>query len=387
MTEDDDEVWDDASETFKKSINTAASWVAAGNAIGKTPIRLRRSYLIENLIDRASLNVIYGPPKSCKTLIAQSMAHHLSTSNFWCDHGIIHRCNILYLGYEDPESLKLRQAALAQSDPREFDENIGFVSIVSESIPEMPSELAFATIRWFFSDLVDNGPDVFMNEVLFIDTLSMAFSHLGNENDAQFMAQVAKFARALCEIGITVFIIHHAGKDASKGLRGHTALTGAVDNIFRCNLKGKNKVEMTQEMWRNGPKGKKIYFSIKEFDVACIAPNGVREMSCPIALSETADAPSSLSLNSSEIKFLKAMDDTKIDNPDFFIKEFHLPNNVSPALLSDVIENAVENKIAPNAASLKNAARTASRAKEKLLERGLIDEKNGLVWKIPSRDK
>jgi len=387
MIEDDEAAWAEREAFMAEVYKIVQSWSATGNARKTSPVRIRREYLIENLIDRASLNVIYGPPKSCKTLIAQSMTHHLCTSEFWCNHRILHKCNVLYLGYEDPDSLKLRQAALAHNDESNFDENIGHVSIISSDIPKLPSDLAFLSIREFFSYLVDNGPDVHVNEVLFIDTLNMAFSHLGNENDAQFMSEIAKFARRLCELGITVFLIHHSVKDATKGLRGHTALSGAVDNIFRCNIKGKDKVEMTQEMWRNGPKGKKINFSIKEIAVACIAPNGVRSMSCPVVLSETVAASPSLSLNSSEIKFLKAMNDTKIENPEFFIKEFQLPNNVSPAHLSDVIENAVENKIAPNAASPKNAARTASRAKEKLLERGLIDEKNGLVWKMPSRDK
>ena len=387
MIEDDEAAWAEREAFMEEVYKIVQSWSAAGNARKTSPVRIRREYLIENLIDRASLNVIYGPPKSCKTLIAQSMTHHLCTSKFWCNHRILHKCNVLYLGYEDPDSLKLRQAALAHNDESNFDENIGHVSIISSDIPKLPSELAFESIREFFSDLVDNGPDVHLNEVLFIDTLNMAFSHLGNENDAQFMAEIAKFARRLCELGITVFLIHHSGKDATKGMRGHTALSGAVDNIFFCKKKNKNTVEMTQEMWRNGPQGNSLTFSIIEREVECVVRGELKLMGCPIVLSETADAPPSLSLNSSEIKFLKAMNDTKIENPDFFIKEFQLPNNVSPAHLSDVIDNAVENKIAPNAASPKNAARTASRAKEKLLERGLIDEKNGLVWKIPSRDK
>lgn len=387
MIEDDGEAWAVREAFMEEVFNIVQSWSATGNAIKNTPVRIRREYLVENLIDKASLNVIYGPPKSCKTLIAQSMAHHLCTSNFWCNHRILYKCNVLYFGYEDPESLKLRQAALAQNYESEFHRNIGNVCIISSDIPKLPSELAFESIREFFSDLADNGPNIHMNNVLIIDTLNMAFSHLGNENDAQFMSEIAKFARRLCELGITVFLIHHSGKDATKGLRGHTALSGAVDNIFLCKKKNKKTVEMIQEMWRNGPQGNRLTFSIIEREVECVVRGELNLMACPIVLSETVDASPSLSLNSSEIKFLKAMNDTKIENPEFFIKEFQLPNNVSPAHLSDVIENAVENKIAPNAASPKNAARTASRAKEKLLERGLIDEKNGLVWKMPSRDK
>lgn len=86
--------------------------------------------------------MIYGRPKSCVTLVAQSMGHHLSTSEYSCNHRIIWRCNVLYFGYEDPESLKLRLAAFAQSDHKNLDENIDFMSIVSKNIPGFPSDLA-----------------------------------------------------------------------------------------------------------------------------------------------------------------------------------------------------------------------------------------------------
>lgn len=86
---------------------------------------------------------------------------------------------------------------------------------------------------------MDHGPDIHKNRVLIKVTLNMAFSHLGNKKDAKFMAEVAKFARKLCQESTTVFIIHHSGKDTTKGLRSHTALSAAVDNIFLCQKKNK----------------------------------------------------------------------------------------------------------------------------------------------------
>ena len=381
MTIDEEEDRDLHAELFEKAWKISSSWIAAGNAVSKTPPHVRREYLIENLVEKDSLNIIYGPPKSCKTLVAQSMAHHLSTSEQWCNHQIVRRCNVLYLGFEDPDSLKLRQAALAQREHGVLDEDIGYVGVISDNIPELTSDVAFIAICDFFSYLCDNGPDIATNKVLIIDTLNMAFSHLGNENDASFMAEIAKFARRLCNTNITVFIIHHAGKDASKGLRGHTALSGAVDNIFLCKKKNKNNIEFTQEMCRNGPANKKIHLLIKEVNVDCIAPNGVRVMASPVAIFEANEISPAHSLSSSEMKFLKAMHNKSMDDADFYLDEFHLPIGVKPALLTDVIKHAVDDKIAPKATSLKNATRTAVRAKDKLLERGLIEEKNGFVWK------
>lgn len=382
MSQEDEEDLDEYERQLEKAYFLGESWATAGNAISAKPLRINREFLIENLIDRASVNVIYGPPKSFKTLIAQNMAHHLCTSQEWCNHRIPRRSNVLYLGYEDPESLKLRQAALAQAQQEKLHKNIGYLSIVSTNIPYLNEELTLSSVIEFFEYHRSNGPDIRTNDVLIIDTLNMAFSHLGNENDAQFMAEVAKCTRRFTIFGITVFIIHHSGKDISRGLRGHTALAGAVDNIFLCKKKGKDKIELSQEMWRNGPEGKKLKMLIREVNVQCTVQNQLQSMTSPIVVFDDDQQDSNYSINPSEIKFLNALNNSLLDNAEFYITEFSLPIGVKPALLKDVIERAIEDKIAPKAKHHKSAVRTATRAKDKLLELGVIEEKNSLIWKL-----
>jgi hypothetical protein len=65
--------------------------------------------------------------------------------------------------------------------------------------------------------------------VVFIDTLNQSAPG-ADENSSQDMGRIisgAKYLQALT--GSTVALIHHSGKDPSKGLRGHSSLIAALD--------------------------------------------------------------------------------------------------------------------------------------------------------------
>ena len=65
--------------------------------------------------------------------------------------------------------------------------------------------------------------------LIMIDTLARNFAG-GNENAPDDMgAFVARIALLEQLTGAFVCLVHHSGKDESKGLRGHTSLIGAID--------------------------------------------------------------------------------------------------------------------------------------------------------------
>jgi hypothetical protein len=62
-----------------------------------------------------------------------------------------------------------------------------------------------------------------------IDTLARAFGG-GNENDSQDMgAFIHNAGRLQRKLDCALMVLHHSGKDQTKGLRGHSSLLGAVD--------------------------------------------------------------------------------------------------------------------------------------------------------------
>ena len=64
-----------------------------------------------------------------------------------------------------------------------------------------------------------------------IDTLARSMS--GDENSSRDMGQlVATCERIKNELDCAVLLVHHLGKNASRGARGHSSLDGAVDAII-----------------------------------------------------------------------------------------------------------------------------------------------------------
>ena len=65
--------------------------------------------------------------------------------------------------------------------------------------------------------------------VLCLDTLNRAAPGM-DENDSKSMGEVIGAAKAIqAELGGLVLLVHHTGKDATKGLRGHSSLHAALD--------------------------------------------------------------------------------------------------------------------------------------------------------------
>ena len=78
----------------------------------------------------------------------------------------------------------------------------------------------------FSSELIEAG---LSNGVVVIDTLSQA-SPGGDENSSTDMGTLIAAAQNIeRKTGSLVILIHHTGKDASRGARGHSSLFAALD--------------------------------------------------------------------------------------------------------------------------------------------------------------
>jgi hypothetical protein len=93
--------------------------------------------------------------------------------------------------------------------------------------------------------------------LIVIDTLNQVMGG-ASENDAADMglllASVAKIQRAT---GATVLIVHHAGKDESRGARGHSSLLAAVDTALEIK-----DGTLTVEKQRDGQRGARYGFRL-----------------------------------------------------------------------------------------------------------------------------
>lgn len=90
--------------------------------------------------------------------------------------------------------------------------------------------------------------------IVAIDTLNRA-SPGADENDSRDMGRIIEGAKVLqAALGGLVLLVHHSGKDAAKGLRGHSSLLAALDAAVEVTRDGDRR-EWRASKSKDGPDG------------------------------------------------------------------------------------------------------------------------------------
>jgi hypothetical protein len=108
-----------------------------------------------------------------------------------------------------------------------------------------------------------------------------------DENSAKDMGIVLRHLDALREAsGATIVLVHHLGKDVSKGLRGSTALSAAADTILTCT-RTRTGVSLHCSKQKDGVDGDVQRFALlPRRDSAVLAPSAEAEPFRPTVLME-----------------------------------------------------------------------------------------------------
>lgn len=176
------------------------------------------NWIIKGVLPRAGLGVIYGASSSGKTFFTLDMVGAVARGVEW--RGVqAKKGRVLYVVAEGAGGFRNRLQAYCEAhevDPGQFD--IGFLR-------QAPNLLTKDDIREFLKEVIAYGKV----DLIIIDTYARAMAG-GNENDAKDVGQ----AVAHCDIihrktGAMVLLVHHSGKDATKGARGSGALRAAAD--------------------------------------------------------------------------------------------------------------------------------------------------------------
>lgn len=195
--------------TTKRTIRTLAELAGDGTP---TP-----GYVVKGLLQRASYGVMYGAPGEGKTFTALDLAYHVAAEKKWLERRVNGGC-VLYLAYEGQGGLKKRAQALRQQ----------------YGTTDVPLYVVGANFnlreKQGRQDLGATMADLPTKPVLIIiDTFARALMG-GDENSAQDVGAFNAAIEALIQsTGACVLVIHHSGKDASKGARGSSAILGAID--------------------------------------------------------------------------------------------------------------------------------------------------------------
>jgi hypothetical protein len=196
-------------------------WLKFAEAAGKAYERAGAS-LIQGLIDALSMVIMYGASGSCKTFVMLDLAFHIAAGLDW--HGRKTRKGLVaYIAAEGGRGILKRVAALKKKYEVE-DVALAIIPCPINLLNSKPDlDALVALIR---------EAEAYYGEacqMVVVDTLSRAISG-GDENASTDMGGFVRNVDRLREqTKAALAIVHHSGKDAARGARGHSLLRAATD--------------------------------------------------------------------------------------------------------------------------------------------------------------
>jgi hypothetical protein len=180
-------------------------------------------YVIKGILPANSLAVIFGPPGSGKTFFAIDAAMHVAARLEWRGRRV-RQGLVAYLAPEGPASALNR--AIAWCDANQVGRGLPFVI--------GPDGLSLRSDVDRVLDWIGEAETTTVEglRLLVIDTLSRAFG-AADENASDAMGGFIACCDYLREqTGACIALVHHSGKDASKGARGSSLLQAAADTVI-----------------------------------------------------------------------------------------------------------------------------------------------------------
>ena len=199
-----------------------------------TPTQLRAmadpEWLIERLFPTGGLVELYGAPGSGKSWIALDWAFHIALGMPW--QGLrTKQAPVVYIAAEGRGGLGQRVDAWLTTYRPSGEVPVYFSVRPCDLLGEGSQEL-LDTCAAFISNPAEPETDLVPGLVI-LDTLARCFTG-GDENETADMARfVASVDRLRHELGATVLVVHHTGKDRSRDERGSNVLRAAADTMIR----------------------------------------------------------------------------------------------------------------------------------------------------------
>jgi hypothetical protein len=219
-----------------------------------TPVMWR----VRNVLPDGAAAVVMGAANSGKTFLLLDLVLHVAGGQPW--RGIRTRKGlVVYIAAEGGHGFRNRLAAATQPYP--WAKGAPFLAIF-DAVNLLNGD-ADALVRAVKLAEADAGEPA---AVVVLDTLARVMAG-GDENSGQDMGKLVAAIDAIrAQTGAAVVVVHHVGKDATKGARGHSSLRGAVDTeILVEGASGVRTATITKQ--RDGETGQVFAFELVPVDL------------------------------------------------------------------------------------------------------------------------
>lgn len=233
------------------------------------PVRWR----VRGVLPADGIGALFGASGAGKSFLALDLLGTVAKGGEWFGNRVT-PAPVLYIGLEGEAGISQR---LKAHQIRHGELAAGFRFILQPLDIRKPADRA---------DMVAAAQAAgYSDGVLCIDTLNRAAPG-ADENDSAAMGEIIAAAKALqSELGGLVLLIHHTGKDASKGLRGHSSLHAALDAALEVTRDGERREWRTAKA-KDGNDGLSHPFRLEVIDLGTDS-DGEEITSCCIVPEET----------------------------------------------------------------------------------------------------
>ncbi|EHI2277601.1 AAA family ATPase [Salmonella enterica] len=203
-------------------------------------------FVIEGMIPHG-VTMLYGASSSFKSYAVIAMLCRVATKTHRWGGRNLKGGAVLYVAAEGGSSVMPRVGAWADkyNDGKPLDLFYTLPLAVDLSVPANVDKM----IREIKRIALHTGEPV---RIVAVDTLSQSMMQ-GEENSASDVAKfMAGATRVFAETGAAVIIVHHSGKDSSKGMRGSSAAFANADAVIRVE-RIDDAVNLINEKQRTGP--------------------------------------------------------------------------------------------------------------------------------------
>jgi RecA-family ATPase len=244
-------------------------------------VDLNQTDFVQGILGHGQFSVIYGESNCGKTFFMTDLCFHIALGQEWRGRRV-EGGGVVYVAMEGSIGLKKRVAAFRSHYGKNPE---GFVMV--------PSQVDFmdphGNIKEFVGLLEVAKRDLGSIRIVVIDTLARAIAG-GDENSGQDMGMLVKHADMIrSKTGAHVCFIHHSGKDALRGMRGHSSLKAAIDTeieISRANDADFSTVRVIKQ--REMEKGQEMAFELHKV-VLGVNPYGEEVSSCVVMYHEVEE--------------------------------------------------------------------------------------------------
>ena len=242
-------------EVLKVHRNKFLDFMHTGEEIENIP---PTRWQLKGKLVRGGLSALYSEPGLGKSFVAIDMSMAAVLGEQWWGEHFSENCKVLYIAAERHAEVADRIRAASKKRGISMKQLKNFTLIASPRPPHVANDLV---------DLIEIAQKIKPDLIIFDTFARMTLD--SDENSTKDMGRIVEdFLQVISAAGqqCSGLIVHHAGKDKTRGMRGNTALLGAVDAVLKLEKQG-TALMLSVEKINAAETPLPAYFEIESIDM------------------------------------------------------------------------------------------------------------------------